>query len=223
MRQLGIFAKYWQPGTVKTRLAATIGAARASRIYRAFLDVLLRRLEGLADRYVLAVTPADRRAEFVSLAAGIWNIEPQSPGDLGARIEHYFHRALAAGASRAVLLGSDSPTLPMEHVQQAWRALAQYRVVLGPARDGGYYLVGIRGRVPPMFDNMAWGTSSVWEETTHRLRRAGIPYAVLPEWYDVDTGDDLRRLGEELLCSDTDDRAWRRLRALTQEALGDLR
>ena len=198
MRQLGIFAKYPQPGRVKTRLAATIGDEAACRLYRAFIETLLRRFANVGDRRVLAFSPPERRAEFEPLAGQSWQLAEQSAGDLGQRMRRYFEEALAGGASRVVLLGSDSPTLPVEYVQRAFNLLSDVPVVLGPSDDGGYYLIGVAERVPPIFDDIAWSSEAVFEQTARRLQSLGRDFRKLPPWYDVDDEQDLRRLKNEL-------------------------
>ncbi len=198
MNQLGIFAKYWQAGAVKTRLASAIGPAAASHVYRHFIITLLRRFGQLADRRILAFWPPDKRSEFTTLAGDDWLCVEQAAGDLGARMRHYFETAFAEGARRVVLLGSDSPTLPVAYVQRAFQQLETTPVVLGPTPDGGYYLVGASNEVPPIFDGINWSTPAVWRQTVARLEDKSCPFAQLPEWYDVDELNDLHRLRGEL-------------------------
>lgn len=216
MNQFGIFAKYWEPGQTKTRLGAAIGYEEAAWIARAFIDCLLWRFRKTGDRRVLAITPPESIDIFKSLLGNDdWIVAPQSEGDLGARMRDYFQSALAAGANRVVLLGSDSPTLPLDHVEWAFEMLATKPVVLGPTRDGGYYLVGIAGEVPPIFEEIGWSTEAVFEQTAERLRSAGLEFGCLPEWYDVDEAHDLERLRRELDAlaeSDQLDRALKQLR-----------
>jgi len=225
MELLGIFAKYWQPGAVKTRLAVAIGDEAACTLYRRFILVLLRRLHAVADRRTVYCTPAERVAAFAALAGEAWQVAPQADGDLGRRMEDFFARSFAAGASRAVLLGSDSPLVPIDFVQRAFRLLREVPVVLGPASDGGYYLIGAAERVPPVFTDIAWSTSDVWSQTVQRLEQADCPFATLPEWYDVDDLDSLRRLGRDLAATpanedDLDDLREHAARALAVAGAG---
>lgn len=206
MQQIGVFAKYWEPGKVKTRLAATIGQEKASRIYRAFVQALLRRLSDLGERRILAVTPADRIGDFVKIAGDRWTVEPQSGGDLGDRMRQYFDSAFKRGVRDVLLLGSDSPDVPREFITQAFELLERFPVVLGPSEDGGYYLIAARNQTPPVFDDVPWSTSAVWAETVERLKQAGIPYGELPTWYDVDETESLERLLEALRGSEDLDR-----------------
>ncbi len=199
MRQLGMFAKFWRAGEVKTRLAAEIGDQRASEIYRGFLNALVRRLRSAGDRRVIAFTPRANQTDFASLAGGDWSLVPQAVGDLGCRMSHFFHSTLARYNGSVVLIGSDSPTLPVEYVNRAWELLREVPAVLGPSRDGGYYLIGMSRPIPCVFTDIAWGSSEVWEQTVSRLRESGCAFASLPIWYDVDELDDLRALQAELI------------------------
>ena len=168
MDQIGVFAKYWMPGTVKTRLAAGIGDHAASEIYRGFVAALLARLAGLAQRQVLAFTPEASREQFAQIASG-WTLKPQAEGDLGVRMQTYFDQAFDDGAARVVLLGTDSPNVPREHVLRALELLASNDVVLGPTTDGGYYLVCCRNYSPTLFENIDWSTASVLAQTVKRI------------------------------------------------------
>ena len=203
---LGIFAKFWQPGAVKTRLAAAIGNEPASEIYRRSLATLLARFRTVADTHCLVFTPENRRSEFARLVGDHWPLQPQTEGDLGAKMHAFFATGFEEGTfSKIVLIGSDSPTLPRSLIETAFAELDTHEVVLGPTPDGGYYLIGASGHSPPVFDGIAWSTRDVWPQTIAKLRHAGVRFAVLPEWYDIDTADDLRRLHQELqspACAD---------------------
>src|SRR5205807_3280651 len=119
-------------------------------------------------------------------ARGRYDLARQRNGDLGQRMAGFFTEQLEDGAARVVLVGTDSPSLPASFVQQAFHELDSADVVLGPAADGGYYLIGCAGRVPPVFDGVAWGEPRVLLETVARLP-ADYRLALLPPWYDVDT------------------------------------
>jgi rSAM/selenodomain-associated transferase 1 len=195
---LGIFAKYWQPGEVKTRLAKVIGAEPASELYKAFLSGMLKQFAHVGERRELCYSPSDQRDAFMAMVGSNWDLSPQTRGDLGDRMRHFFTQAFKRGAQRVVLLGSDSPTLPTEFVQQAFQSLRTCPVALGPTEDGGYYLVGASQHVPPIFDGVDWSTSEVWRQTVEHLAAAECPFAELPAWYDVDEMRDLSRLLTDL-------------------------
>jgi hypothetical protein len=198
MQKLGIFAKYWEAGQVKTRLAETEGAVRAAALYREFLRTSLQRFSGSTEKCVLAFTPRDRRNEFADLAGDDWELQTQADGDLGQRMKHFFAEAFHGGARQVVLIGSDTPTMPLDILRQAFAALDAPGVVLGPTSDGGYYLVGASRVVPDIFDGISWSTENVWTQTTERLTAADVAFHELPMWYDIDDRESLARLRQEL-------------------------
>lgn len=192
---LGLFAKYWHPGQVKTRLAAGVGPERAAAIYCQFVHALLARLETHAEDRLLAFTPEQHAVDFGTILSDHWRLLPQAEGDLGQRMEDFFARRFAEGYQRVVLLGTDSPNLPLEIVDRALAELKTHQVVLGPTEDGGYYLVGAQGpNVPPIFSDIPWSTPQVWDETVQSLQSAGTTFHTLRDWYDVDNMADYQRL-----------------------------
>ncbi|MFN4258766.1 MAG: TIGR04282 family arsenosugar biosynthesis glycosyltransferase [Gemmataceae bacterium] len=190
---LGIFAKWPEAGHVKTRLAAATSAAWAAEVARAFLLDTLERMAGLDARRVLVFTPPSAARQLAPLAS-CYELIPQVDGSLGQRMASFLARQLQDGTREVVLIGADSPTLPVAYVRQAFAALAQADVVLGPSTDGGYYLLGCRERVPPIFDGISWSGPTVLWETITRLSSPEWRLALLPPWYDVDTLDDWHML-----------------------------
>jgi rSAM/selenodomain-associated transferase 1 len=193
-RVLGIFAKRPVPGQVKTRLAAETSPAWAAEVARAFLLDTLARMSSMAVRRVLAFAPANAKPYFAEIVQDRYELESQGDGDLGQRMSAFFTRQRDSGASATVLIGTDSPTLPVAYVQQAFAALESADVVLGPATDGGYYLIGCGKRLPPIFTGIRWSSDSVLAETVAKLTEPDWKLAVLPPWYDVDTLTDWRML-----------------------------
>ena len=181
---LGIFAKVPVPGAVKTRLGAS--PDRAAEIARAFLLDVLDRTHAVAARRVVVFAPAESREEMARLVGAGVELEAQADGDLGRRLERFIGDRLDAGADRVVVIGTDSPTLPPEFVTRALEDLARADLVLGPATDGGYYLVGCRRRLP-IFDGISWSRDTVLGETIDRLDDPRWCLSLLPPWYDVDT------------------------------------
>ena len=189
-RILGIFAKQPTAGLVKTRLAAETSPAFAAFAAEAFLSDTLPRFGRLADKVILVFAPDSAHAYFADLAAA-HDMETlaQGDGDLGERLSRFFRSA--ADGDRVVVIGSDSPSLPAKHVEQAFALLEQCNVVIGPATDGGYYLLGCRGWFPELFDGIAWSGPTVLRETVDRVRgRLGL----LPPWYDIDALADVHLL-----------------------------
>lgn len=214
---LGLFAKYWEPGKVKTRLAASLGDELAASVYHIFLETLLWRFgsattsENPRNEGVIVYSPENRDSEFreASSAASepaFWKLQPQGEGDLGDRLHRFFatHFSTAGStigaqaSSKVIVIGTDSPTLPLSYLHQADWLLNGHDVVLGPTADGGYYLVAAKNDVPPIFTEIAWSTEKVWSQTIARLQDHHLSFAVLPTWYDVDTIEDLHRLRSEI-------------------------
>jgi rSAM/selenodomain-associated transferase 1 len=200
---LGIFGKQPVPGRVKTRLAAGLGDEAAATVHEAMLfDTLGTWSSGAiltpGGRRVLVYAPADAGPWFDACVPEAFALQPQAEGNLGTRMREFFAGEFEDGASRVVVIGSDSPTLDPTLVITAFLCLDGRDVVLGPSTDGGYYLVGARGSVPPIFEGIAWGGPSVLNQTIDRLRDTGLSLAVLPPWYDVDTPEAWRTLAGHL-------------------------
>src|SRR5437016_2253114 len=186
-RVLGVFAKQPIAGQVKTRLAAATSADWAARVAEAFLVDALTRLRALEVERVVAFAPTSAQAYFGGIVHGRFTLVPQAEGDLGRRMAAFLTDRLQAGAEAVVLVGTDSPTVPLAYIDQAFHELAHAEVVLGPALDGGYYLIGCARRLPPLFEGIPWGSSSVLGATVARLALTDLRLALLPPWYDVYT------------------------------------
>lgn len=215
---LAMFAKFWTPGAVKTRLAAALGPQRAATVHRLFVETLIARFGHCGDQRVVVFTPPDRQTAFQEVSGNRWGLMPQVHGDLGQRMRGFFEESLAY-YQRVVLIGSDSPDLPYESVDRAFAELEMHEVALGPAHDGGYYLVGAVGVAPPIFANIAWGTNQVWPQTVERLRAAGSDWHQLPTWFDVDDRAGLQSLLARL--ANTQDSALARLNDRLQALLSE--
>ena len=182
-----LFAKKPVPGTVKTRLQSHLSASEAARLYEAMLlDCATALHETQAAAKVVAFTPAHAEDALRTLLAPIGTFEyaPQPEGDLGQRMESLMQWAFAR-AERVVIIGSDSPSLPARYIDEGLALLREKEVVLGPSTDGGYYLVGRRKGESRIFQDVAWSTGMVFEQTLARLGTQTL--GLLPPWYDVDT------------------------------------
>ncbi|HTO11273.1 MAG TPA: TIGR04282 family arsenosugar biosynthesis glycosyltransferase [Candidatus Binatia bacterium] len=214
---VAVMARVPGAAPVKSRLHAALTPARATDLYRCFL---LDRLEALAAldvvRPVVAFTPAHARAAMAALVPPPVPLLAQEGEDLSARLTGVFARLFDDGHVAAIALDSDSPTLPMAYVSEAARVLLaeQADVVIGPADDGGYYLIGVRRRQPGLFDGIPWSTSETRAATLARARDLGLGVRLLPPWFDVDTPDDLRRLRAGVAGCDTAPRTAAFLRTL---------
>jgi rSAM/selenodomain-associated transferase 1 len=174
----------------------------AARCHEAFVTDTLARItaavDGRADRE-LAIAPGGAAPRLRALAAaGGWGCVDQEGAELGARMRSRLVAGVAEG-KRVVLVGSDSPDLPVDRILQAFSALETAEVVVGPATDGGYYLIGCRGRVPDVFGRgITWGGATVLKETLDRLAASGTSAALLDPWPDVDDWPGLVALAERL-------------------------
>ena len=183
-----LFAKKPTPGAVKTRLQSQLSASEAARLYEALLlDCATALSATQATAKLVAFTPAHAEDALRALLAPIGEFEyvPQIEADLGQRMEALMQWAFARGAERVVLVGSDSPSLPAAYIDEGLALLLEKEVVLGPSMDGGYYLVGRRKGDSRIFQDVAWSTGMVLEQTLTRLGTQTL--GLLPPWYDVDT------------------------------------
>lgn len=191
---LMVFAKAPTPGAVKTRLAPRLGPAGAARLHAAFVRDVVERHTAV-DRALVVWRAGDLADPFwTTLGAAL--AEQEGP-DLGARMAHAFARTLGP-ADRALVLGTDSPTLPPGLVDAALADLRDVDAVIGPACDGGYWGLGLRAPQPALFEGVPWGTDAVLRATLDRLAAAGLRTRVLPFWYDVDRPEDLDLLRAHL-------------------------
>jgi len=190
--KLIVFVKAPRIGTVKTRLAESIGAPTACAAYRQVVAALLERLQSLPE-VELRFTPDDAVDEIRPWLQHAWTCQPQGPGALGDRLQNAFAASFAAGATNVVIIGSDCPSVTTEDIRRACAALLTNDVVLGPAADGGYWLIGLRQPQPNLFQGISWSTDSVFADTIAHARNAGLSVEVLRELEDVDTAEDWRR------------------------------
>jgi hypothetical protein len=200
---LAIFAKAPLPGQVKTRLCPPLTPDEAATLHGSFvLDVLERtrmavtKLKLPIDRY-LACAPSSTLAFFKIMEERQAVILLDQVGeDLGARMHGAFQTLFARGYQSVMIVGTDVPSLPLEYYGQALVLLQTNDLVLGPARDGGYYLIGLKQSVPALFVEIPWSTAGVLRLTRETAERLGLRVALLPDWRDVDTIEDLQALIE---------------------------
>ena len=179
----------------KSRLAPHLSASRLTALRHALLADTLAAVSGLPDVFVF-VTPDEAALEGETSLPVI----PQGAGDLGARMLYALQFLLkGSDPAAAILVGSDVPLLTANHITEATNTLTTSGgIVLGPADDGGYYLIGMRQAHPELFEGIAWGSDSVLTDTLRAADRAGIGAHLTRSAYDVDTIDDLLRLERDL-------------------------
>jgi rSAM/selenodomain-associated transferase 1 len=192
-----VFAKHPGAGSVKTRLAAAIGPRAAARVYRrlalACCDAA-REAASAGRRLVVQIDPADRVVDAPSWIGSGLTFEAQSGADLGERMSSAFEHQFELGAQAVVLVGSDCPELSAGDFDHAFDALQRVPVVLGPALDGGYWLIGLRAPAPGLFSGIEWSSPTVLAETRRRTEEQGLAREELRLLRDIDTIDDLLAL-----------------------------
>jgi rSAM/selenodomain-associated transferase 1 len=194
-----VFAKVPRPGAVKTRLTPALTPEEAARVYTAFLRDTLRQVVQLeVDDVRLYLAPPLPDDGIDGLPAAV-SVHEQRGDGLGARMHRAFQETLRDDADRAVLMGSDHPTLPSAFLRRAVRSLeAAPSLCVGPTEDGGFYLLGMSTVYPQLFDGMSYSHAEVFADTLARAEQTDAEVTVLPEWYDVDTPPDLDRMRADL-------------------------
>ena len=180
-----VFVKAPRPGQVKTRLAATIGPEAACAAYREMVGTLLTNLTPLPHLEV-RYTPDDALDEVSPWLRNHWTAVPQGSGALGKRM----HRAFAEAGGPAILIGADCPEITTTDIEEAFDALHKYDGVIGPAEDGGYWLIGLRLPCPALFQGIQWSSPNVLPETTSRAESIGLSLMQLHKLTDIDSIDD---------------------------------
>jgi len=217
MRQaLAVAAKAPQPGTVKTRLHSRLSADEATELYRCFLkDTLLLMYSVPKTERVISYTPKGGERYFDGIHSGnLGKLEkfgnlgnngnprllPQRGESFGDKLHHAFEELFGEGFDSVVIIDADSPTLPRAYLTGAFDELARpgERMVLGPAEDGGYYLIGLRRPHRRLFEEITWSSDRVLAETLERAREIDLEVSLLPMWYDVDDSATLERLKGEV-------------------------
>ncbi|MGH8011779.1 MAG: TIGR04282 family arsenosugar biosynthesis glycosyltransferase [Candidatus Binataceae bacterium] len=193
-----VFAREPIPGQTKTRLIPRLGARNAAVLADAFIRDALSKASHVGSIAIAAATTGDPRHSryFCGLARRFGaELIGQGEGGLGARMARVLMRYSERGA---ILMGADTPSLPVVLLARGVALMDRARLVIGPSLDGGYYLMGVRGPLPDIFRNIRWGRRTVLEETVAGLKRDRMKYALAPAWYDIDRWTDVMLLAEHL-------------------------
>ncbi|HMK56859.1 MAG TPA: TIGR04282 family arsenosugar biosynthesis glycosyltransferase [Dissulfurispiraceae bacterium] len=194
--RLIIFVKWPEKGKVKTRLAAAIGEEGACKLYKCFVEDTVAMAGAAGFRPLIAYCPEEAGSRVAAWLGNGKDYMPQSGRDLGEKMKNAFKRVFEDGCLQAVLIGSDIPDLPPAIITEAFSALENKQAVIGPAKDGGYYLIGFRrdAYAGQVFRGMSWGSSDIFERSIAVLEREGIDVYVLPVWSDMDRPADIAEL-----------------------------
>lgn len=192
-----VFAKNPVPNQVKTRLVPTLSPEQAATLYTAFVTDWCEILAKLPDvDLIVAYTPTAARSDLQALIGNYAIYIPQIGVDLGERLTLATQWAAEHKYTKILLVGSDSPTLPISYISKALTLLDSRDITIGPSTDGGYYLIGFSAEtlditVPRIFEEIAWSTADVFQQTVAHIRSLKSTFGLLPPWYDIDTAEDL--------------------------------
>ena len=191
-----------RPGTVKTRLAKDLGYERATEIYRKLVEHQIAQLPPEFDVEIY-FAPVDAEQEMKGWLGNKFQFHPQSEGNLGDRLSASANEVFNNQTDGLIFLGGDCPHLTTEILMKCKRQMENHEVVIGPACDGGYYLIGIKKPWPQLFEGIDWGTERVQEQTLFRIRENALNYFLLPELEDVDDLASWERAKRLIKCPTT--------------------
>jgi rSAM/selenodomain-associated transferase 1 len=196
---LGLLAKYPEPGLVKTRLASVVGVGRAADIYKTVAEKVFRQTRPGRGEYerVIFYSPLWGEGRFEDWLPGE-DLRPQRGDDIGEIMASALGDLLSSGATAAVIAGVDIPDLERGIVRDAFAALEGRDIVIGPALDGGYYLIGMKSLRHEIFQCVSWSTEKVFHETVGTIERLGLRYSTVTPLSDLDRMEDIRKF-EDLL------------------------
>lgn len=181
-----VFVRAPRLGEVKSRLALETSEQQALTIYLHLIEALFDQLQNF-ENVELRFTPDDAASDFKPMLRNQWTLHAQGSGDLGDRLARAAQDAFEAGRGPVVIIGSDCPEVTQEDIEKSWDLLQHHDVVLGPAADGGYWLIGLRRPDGRLFDDIPWGTGAVFYMTGQRIREAGMTTQFLRTLSDIDT------------------------------------
>lgn len=196
-RTLVVMAKAPKAGMVKTRLTASLPTSAVTALYQCLLKDTLALAKSLADVHVAVMCPESDHDELTRFLSDPVEVVAQQGTGLAAGLTSVF-RHFTAGERKVIAFNSDSPHLPPSILEAAFEMLAAHDVVVGPTRDGGYYLVGAKAAHPSLFENDGLGTKNALERLLERTRTLQLSTSFTAPFYDIDLAGDLLRLGEEL-------------------------
>jgi uncharacterized protein len=193
-----IFAKYPRKGKVKTRLAKTIGDDIAMEIYKLCAEHTFTECQKLSKTGTLTYlfySHKRDKAEIKNWTKSKFVLIPQEGQDLGERIYNAFDKVFKDGHSKVIIIGTDLPDISSEIIYSTLKYLDNFHAVIGPADDGGYYLLGLKSLKEEFFEGIEWSTDSVFKETINKLKTNKVKTKTLPVLSDIDTVEDLKKWG----------------------------
>lgn len=199
-RVIIIMTKVPRAGNVKTRLQPFLTPEECRTLSESFLSDAIGKTQNLSGQTVIAFAPADEKDYFGKLAIENLILIEQTGADLGEKMSNAFEAVFDSNSNASVLMiGTDSPSFPPKFIEEAFTALESGAdAVLGKSSDGGFYLIGLQRKSSRLFERIEWISPKVFEQMTRNINLLNLNLKLIPEWFDVDTPDDLRRLHEEI-------------------------
>jgi len=192
-----LFARDPILGQVKTRLRSSFDDETIFKLYVCFVEDSLEKIRQVDNvECFVGIFPENHSGFFGGIESFGMSLFVQRGNDLGDKMRQAFVDRFAEGYKKVVIIGSDSPSLPVSYINKA--LASEKDLVLGPSTDGGYYLIAMSGKVSEVFSGVAWGTENVLDETLEKIKGTSVSLELLPIWYDVDSPDDLKFLKTHL-------------------------
>lgn len=187
-----VFLKYPEEGKVKTRLAKNVGSRKAAHIYKELVEKTLTQTKLLSNKeinIVIAYCPKEKEQEIKEWISYPYIYHPQDGKDLGEKLSNSVNWGFQEGANKVVIIGTDCPGITPDIIEEAFQELSYCDIVLGPAVDGGYYLIGLSKKLTFLFEGINWSTPQVLKETIKKIHDAGFSYKLLRKMYDIDLAE----------------------------------
>ncbi len=185
-------------GTVKTRLHPLLSVEQSATLAECLLRDTVNKAKFLSDELIIAYTPVEKLDVLLAILSNEQIFTEQKGANLGDKMFHAFEFAFSRNSDAVVMIGTDSPTFPAQFITQAFEMLPETDAVLGETADGGFYLLGLRKLKKEIFETVEWSSPKTFEQTARNIENLDLKLSLLPNWYDVDTPDDLKRLKKDL-------------------------
>ena len=194
-----IMAKVPEAGKVKTRLQPALTSNESAELATAFLQDTENKAKTITDNLIVAFSPINKKNELENILQHKPFLIEQRGDNLGEKMFNAFKFAFEASSDAVVMIGTDSPTFPADHIEQAFEFLdLETDVVLGKTEDGGFYLIGLRKLDTQIFENVSWSSDETFEQVWKNTMDLGLHLREVPSWYDVDEPEDLEKLLYEI-------------------------
>lgn len=197
-RCLIIFAKEPAKGRVKTRLEGYLSSQDSLNLYKAFLRDTISLAKKIKCEVRILAYASNKNPDYLKKLAPNFIFYKQRGRGLGRRMHNAFKFAAGKGASKVVIIGSDAPTLPLRYLNDSFKRLNKSEIVVGPSRDGGYYLIGLKKSYVGLFRDVRWSSKTAFADTLKNIKRLKKTLSLLPYWYDVDEPRALAKLKRDL-------------------------